>query len=110
MNKSTCILLVDDDPAILLLFSEILRAEGYKVLQAGSGRQGLQVASGERPDLVLLDVMLPDLSGLEVCRQIKKDPVLSDTFVVLFSGAATRTAQKVAGLETGADDYMSKRV
>ena len=106
MNKTTSILVVDDDPAILQAYSEILRAEGYEVWEASTGRQGLQAARERRPDLVLLDVMLPDLSGMEVCRQIKADAALTDVFVVLFSGKATDVADKVDGLETGADDYL----
>jgi PAS domain S-box-containing protein len=108
MKRTTSILVVDDDPAILHLYSEILRAEGYQVWAASTGHQGLQAARERRPDLVLLDVILPDLSGIEVCRQIKAEPALSDVFVVLVSGAATSADQKVDGLETGADDYLVK--
>ena len=72
-NKKTSILVVDDVPAILQIYSEILRVEGYEVWEASTGQQGLQAARERRPDLVLLDVMLPDLSGIEVCRQIKAD-------------------------------------
>jgi PAS domain S-box-containing protein len=108
MNKMTSILLVDDDPAILQVYSEILRAEGYEVWEASTGQQGLQAARERRPDLVLLDVMLPDLSGIEVCRQIKTDAALADIFVVLVSGAATSVVNKVDGLGTGADDYLLK--
>ena len=108
MNKTTSILVVDDDPAILQTYSEILRAEGYEVWEAATGQQGLQATREKRPDLVLLDVMLPDLSGMEVCRQIKADAALTDVFVVLVSGAATGVANKVDGLGTGADDYLVK--
>jgi PAS domain S-box-containing protein len=108
MNKTTSILVVDDDPAILQMYSEILGAEGYEVREASTGHQGLQAARERRPDLVLLDVVLPDLSGTEVCRQIKADPTLADVFVALVSGKATDVAQKVTGLDTGADDYLAK--
>jgi PAS domain S-box-containing protein len=108
MNKTTSILVVDDDPAILQTYSEILRAEGYEVWEASTGHQGLQAARERRPDLVLLDVMLPDLSGMEVCRQIKAAAALADVFVVLVSGTAVSVAHKVDGLETGADDYLVK--
>jgi two-component system sensor histidine kinase NreB len=108
MNKATHILLVDDDPAILDIFSQILRAQGYQVSQASTGREGLEVTRQKHPDLVLLDVNLPDLNGVEVCRQIKADAALPDVFVVLFSGEATSTANKVDGLSTGADEYMVK--
>jgi PAS domain S-box-containing protein len=110
MNKTSSILVVDDDPAILQTYSELLRAEGYEVWEASTGQQGLQVTRERRPDLVLLDVVLPDLSGLEVCRQIKADAALTDVFVVLFSGAATGISNKLDGLETGADDYLVKQL
>src|ERR1017187_1038462 len=103
MNKKTSILVVDDVPVILQAYSEILRAQGYEVSEASTGRQGLQAARERHPDLVLLDVVLPDLSGMEVCRQIKADAALVDVFVVLFSGNATDVDHKVAGLGTGAD-------
>src|SRR5450756_391895 len=105
MDETTSILVVDDDPAILQIYSELLRGEGYEVWEASTGHQGLQAAHERRPDLVLLDVMLPDLSGMEVCRQIKEEAALADVFVVLVSGAALRVTQKVSGLDTGADDY-----
>src|ERR1039458_4011355 len=108
MSKKISILVVDDVPVILQAYSEILRAQGYEVWEASTGRQGLQVARERHPDLVLLDVRLPDLSGIEVCRQIKADAALRDIFVVLISGAATSVAHKIDGLETGADDYLVK--
>ena len=108
MKKTTSILMVDDDPAILEIYSKILSAEGYEVWEASTGRQGLQATRERRPDLVLLDVMMPDLSGVEVCRQIKADPDLKDVFVVLVSGLATSVTHKVDGLGAGADDYLSK--
>jgi PAS domain S-box-containing protein len=108
MNQTTRILVVDDEPEILRVFTLILNAAGYDVLKASTGEHGLQLAREKRPDLVLLDVLLPDLNGVEVCKQIKGDPDLRDVFVVLVSGGATNTASKVEGLESGADDYMIK--
>jgi PAS domain S-box-containing protein len=110
MNARTKVLMVDDDVATLQLYSELLRAEGYEVSEASTGQEGLRAARERRPDLVLLDVMLPDLSGVEICRQIKADPALPDAFVVLFSGQATSAAHKVEGLATGADDYLVKTI
>ncbi|HYG34583.1 MAG TPA: PAS domain S-box protein, partial [Clostridia bacterium] len=110
MNKQTRILLVDDDEAILDVYSQLLELEGYEVWQASSGLQGLQMTRERHPHLVLLDVMLPDMSGLEVCRQIKTDSTLPDVFVALFSGEATSGAHKIHGAETGADDYIVKPV
>ena len=108
MNKTTRILVVDDEPEILKVIALILNNAGYDVLQAPTGRHGLQLAREKRPDLVLLDVLLPDLNGMEVCKQIKNDPDLRGVFVVLISGGATDAAHKVEGLESGADDYMVK--
>lgn len=109
-SSSRRILVVDDDPQNLLAFSELLRSKGYDVLRATSGRAGLQLARNKLPDLVLLDVMLPDLSGLEVCRQIKADPKLMNVFVILCSGQASSPSSRVAGLESGADDYIAKAI
>jgi PAS domain S-box-containing protein len=108
MNGTTRILVVDDDPHILDVFSELLLGEGYQVWRAATGRDGLQLAREKHPNLVLLDVMLPDISGLEVCRQIKSDAALSDVFVALISGAAINPGQKADGLGSGADEYLLK--
>jgi PAS domain S-box-containing protein len=110
MNKKTRILVVDDEPGILRLISEMLRVHGYEVLEASSGRRGLQMARQLRPDLLLLDAVMPDLNGIEVCRRIKADPLLADVFVVLVSGEATSAAEKVGGLKAGADEYIAKPV
>ena len=110
MNKKTRILVVDDNPEILRLFSEMLRVHGYEVLEASTGRRGLQMTRQMRPDLLLLDVVMPDLNGIEVCRRVKSDPQLADIFVVLVSGQATSSAERVSGLEAGADEYIAKPV
>ncbi len=110
MNEAAHILVVDDNPEVLEVFSETLRAAGYEVDEALTGQRALQMARERRPDLVLLDVVLPDLSGMEVCRQIKTDAGLPDVSVVLISGQATDATYKVRGLETGADDYLLKPV
>ena len=110
MNKVTRILVVDDEPAILEVFSVILLSAGYEVWKAANGKECLQMTRERRPDLVLLDVKLPDLNGIDVCRQIKADTALLDTFVVLVSGKAISAADKMDGAEIGADDYMVKPV
>lgn len=108
MNEVNSILVVDDDDSVRDLFSRVLQMEKYQVWEATSGRRGLELAREIRPDLVLLDVHLPDLSGVDVCRQIKTDPALEDVLVVLCSGEATSMEQKIDGLQTGADDYLFK--
>jgi PAS domain S-box-containing protein len=108
MKTPIRILVVDDIPENLKVLSELLRSHGYDVWQAANGRQAIEITRERRPDLVLLDVVLPDINGLEVCRQIKADPSLPDVFVVLISGEATEAAQKAQGLESGADEYIAK--
>jgi PAS domain S-box-containing protein len=100
------VLVVDDEPLLLRYNSTLLAEAGYQVLEAGSGREALGLATESRPDLVLLDVMLSDMDGMEVCRRIKNDPALADTFVALLSGRRTDSASQAEGLEEGADEYI----
>jgi PAS domain S-box-containing protein len=108
MNKTGSILVVDDDDSLRHLFSACLQREGYDVHCAATGQEGWQYAQTRVPDLVLLDVHLPDISGVEVCRKIKSDPSLRDVFVALCSGEATSVENKVDGLHIGADEYLVK--
>ena len=107
MNK-TRILVVDDEPEILRVFGLVLGSAGYEVWKGSTGRDCLKLAREKKPDIILLDVLLPDLNGMELCKQIKGDTDLRDIFVVLISGDATDPAHKVEGLESGADDYIVK--
>ncbi len=108
MKKSGSILVVDDDEAVRQLFVSCLQREGYEVQEAATGYGGLHLTKTRLPDLVLLDVRLPDVSGVEVCRQIKMDAAMKDVFVALCSGEATTVENKVDGLHTGADEYLIK--
>ncbi len=110
VTRKADILVVDDDAQVVELFSRILRAEGHRVREALTGGQGLELARAEYPDVMLLDVRLPDMSGIEVCRQIKAQPALADVFVIMVSGEAISPAEKVDGLEVGADEYLAKPV
>lgn len=110
MNRTGSILVVDDEDAIRLMFSKCLEMSGYHVSQAATGGECLEQVRKRQPDLVLLDVRLPDMSGMDVCRQIKSDTALQDVLVVLCSGEATSIADKVDGLGTGADEYVAKPV
>jgi signal transduction histidine kinase len=103
------VLVVDDDPRNRKLLEEYLVGAGYKVRLAQDGRSALAEAAEKAPDLVLLDVMMPDLSGLEVCRKLKADPRTRLSQVVLVT-ALDGTPHRVEGLDTGADDYVSKPV
>src|SRR5437016_4499616 len=110
MNRPTRVLLVDDDPVVLRVFSEILCIDGYEVRQAETGQQAYKIAFEGWPDVVVLDVMLPDFSGLEICRKLKADKTLKDVFVILFSGEAISSSHQIAGLEVGADEYLPKTI
>jgi CheY-like chemotaxis protein/MinD-like ATPase involved in chromosome partitioning or flagellar assembly len=101
------ILIVDDDLDTLKLVGLILQRQGYDIVAANSGSQGLAKASAERPNLVLLDVMMPDMEGYEVARRLRADPELSRTPIIMFT-AKTLVDDKVAGFEAGVDDYMTK--
>ncbi len=103
------VLVVDDDPRNRKLLEEYLLGAGYEVRLAHDGRTALAMAAEQPPDLVLLDVMMPDLSGLEVCRQLKSDPRTRLSQVVLVT-ALDGVPQRVEGLDTGADDYIAKPV
>ncbi|MFY3743939.1 response regulator transcription factor [Anaeromyxobacter sp. Red801] len=99
------ILVIEDDPSILRGLQLNLGMEGYTVRSASDGETGLQLARTERPDLVVVDVMLPRMGGLEVIREIRKeDPELP----ILILSAKNQETDKVAGLQLGADDYLGK--
>lgn len=101
------ILVVEDEHDIRELISYTLEKEGYLVLSAADGLSGLEKAKERGPDLILLDIMLPDLDGLEVCRRIRKDEGTESIPVIMLTAKAEDT-DVVTGLELGADDYIAK--
>ncbi len=101
------ILVVEDETDILELIDYKLSQEGFQVLQASDGETGLEQARLSDPDLVLLDIMLPGLDGLEVCRRLKRDPV-TETIPIIIVSAKGEESDVVTGLELGADDYLVK--
>ncbi|HEX5762202.1 MAG TPA: response regulator transcription factor [Solirubrobacterales bacterium] len=103
-NGSTRILLVDDEQSVQTLLSYPLRKDGYQVVSALDGRQALQRFGESRFDLVILDLMLPKLDGVEVCRQLRRR---SQVPIIMLTAKGSET-DKVAGLEVGADDYITK--
>jgi len=110
MEKSKIkILLVDDEPDILDFVSYNLKAEGYKVHTASSGRSGVSKAREVKPDLILLDVMMPEMDGIEACDHIRRLPGLEHT-IIAFLTARGEDYSQVAGFEAGADDYITKPV
>jgi DNA-binding response OmpR family regulator len=103
MNEK--ILVVDDEEAILLGVGDLLASEGYRVSTARDGREALERFAADRPDLVLLDVMMPEMSGYDVCRAIRRTDPLTP---VMMLTAKAEEVDKVVGLELGADDYVVK--
>lgn len=99
--------MVDDDPAVSAVVKRILEKEGFRVLTADNGRAGLDTILAERPDLVLLDVMMPVIQGYEVCRYIRSHWQLKDT-KVLFISALARLSDLEWAMKVGGDDYLSK--
>ena len=104
------ILNVDDYEAGRYARSRLLKQAGYQVAEAGTGERALELAASLRPLLVLLDVNLPDMSGLEVCRKIKSDPELGSTLVLQVSASAVTSGDRVGGLDNGADGYLVEPV
>jgi CheY-like chemotaxis protein len=107
MDRKT-ILVVDDEPDILRVTSIRLKKLGYNVLTAVDGKQGLDTMRREKPDLVLLDLVMPSMDGAEVCEQLKNDKVLKHVPIILFTagGSPAMTDEKVK--QFGADDYIVK--
>ena len=101
------ILIVDDDADTLRLVGLMLQRQGYQIIAASNGSQGLTKAFEERPDLILLDVMMPDMDGYEVTRRLRKNPATASIPILMFT-AKTQLDDKVAGFEVGADDYLTK--
>ncbi len=105
MSGKSRILIVEDDPAIRDGLSDLLQGEDYKVVTSSLGRKALKISRAKMFDLALLDINLPDINGLEVCRQIRSR---GDVFPIIMISARTETVDRVLGLEAGADDYVTK--
>jgi DNA-binding response OmpR family regulator len=105
MEAKKTILVIDDEPNILLGLKDALSFEGYRVVTATTGKEGLVLARAERPQVVLLDLMLPDMNGYQVCEDLRRQ----DAFVpILMLTAKSQEADKIRGLDAGADDYVTK--
>jgi DNA-binding response OmpR family regulator len=103
------ILVVDDDLDSLRLIGMVLHNKGYEVVVAKDGLQALDKALSEELDMVILDVMMPGLSGYEVCRRLRADPRTADIPVLMFT-AKSKVMDKVVGFECGADEYLTKPI
>ncbi len=103
--KKSKILIVEDDVAILTGLTDLLRGEGFEVFSATDGKKALSLYNQEHPDVMIVDIMIPEKNGLEVCKEIRKvDPVVS----LLILTAKNQEIDKVVGLQLGADDYLAK--
>lgn len=103
------ILLVDDEKDILELIGFNLEKEGYEIQTAVNGRKALEVARHFKPDLVLLDVMMPEMDGMEACREFREDPQFKN-LIIAFLTARNEDYSQIAGFDAGADDYISKPI
>ena len=108
-TKDITILLVDDEPDILEIVGYNLTAEGYNVITAENGVEAVKVAKKKKPHLVILDVMMPEMDGIEACEQIRKIPDLQNT-IITFLTARGEDYSQVAGFDAGADDYITKPI
>lgn len=108
-KKDILILLVDDEPDILEIVEYNLSAEGYKVVTAENGEQAVKLAKKKKPHLIILDVMMPEMDGIEACEQIRRIPELSDT-IITFLTARGEDYSQMAGFDAGADDYITKPI
>ena len=103
------VLIVDDDVQTLRLVGLMLERQGYKILAANNGAQALHMAHTEHPDVIVLDVMMPDIDGYEVARRLRKDPETTNIPILMFT-AKTQVDDKISGYESGADDYLTKPI
>jgi len=103
------ILLVDDEPDILEIVGYNLSSEGYQIITAENGIEAVKKAKKERPNLIILDVMMPEMDGIEACEQIRKNPDLSET-IIAFLTARGEDYSQLAGFDAGADDYITKPI
>lgn len=106
-RQSPCVLVVEDEGAQREVLQYNLEAEGFEVVVADNGEDALLLVQEEQPDLMVLDWMLPKVSGIEVCRQVKADPATRSIPIIMLS-ARSEESDRVRGLETGADDYVVK--
>ncbi len=108
-NKEHKVLVVDDEEDILELLKYNMSKEGYEVKTASNGKKAVEIAEKFKPDLILLDIMMPNQDGVETCRQLRELPDLNNTFIV-FLTARSEEYSEVAAFDVGADDYITKPI
>jgi DNA-binding response OmpR family regulator len=101
------ILIIDDDVDTLKLVGLMLQKQGYRIAAANNGERGLTQAEVEKPDLILLDIMMPEMDGYEVAKRLRANPLTASIPILIFT-AKTQLDDKVTGFEAGADDYLTK--
>ena len=109
MNEVYKILLVDDEPDILEIISYPLECAGYQVCKAKNGRQAIEMAEKENPDLIIMDLMMPEMNGIEACKHIRKSNNLKNV-IITFLSARSEDFSLIAGFDAGADDYITKPI
>src|SRR5258706_4253349 len=107
MSQPTTILIVDDEPSGRETLAALLHAQGYQLSFAAGGADALAQAAKLQPDLILLDVMMPEINGFEVCRCLRADPAIAEVSIVLITALDDRAA-RLEGIEAGADDFVTK--
>jgi DNA-binding response OmpR family regulator len=107
MPGQKTILIIDDNPAVIEALQSHLTANGYDVISASDGREGLKKAQEEKPDLVLLDITMPRVNGYQICRELKQDPKTKNIKIIILSGNI-QESDAFWGKESGADDYVTK--
>lgn len=107
MNSKSTLLVVDDEPKALILLRHLAEPEGHRVLTAERGAEAIAIALREHPDVILLDVMMPEMDGFEVCRRLRADPALATVPIILLTALDDRES-RLRGLEAGADDFITK--
>ena len=108
LNKNK-ILLVDDEPDILEFLKYNLKKEGFEIFTAANGKEAIKLAEKEFPALIILDVMMPEMDGMETCIQLRENPLLKKV-IVLFLTARNEDYSQIAGFDAGADDYVTKPI
>jgi len=103
------ILIIEDDPSFSRALNHIVEKEGYDVIAASNGMTGLRMAKEDKPDLLILDVMLPGLDGFEICNRLRHDPPTANLPIIMLS-AKGQEADKTTGLKVGANEYLTKPV
>ncbi|MHB2026318.1 MAG: response regulator transcription factor [Elusimicrobiota bacterium] len=104
------ILVVEDDEILRQTFRDVLKADGFETFLCSDGGSALREVGSYRPDLIMLDVSLPDMTGFDVCRKLKQDPQARAIPVIILTGHARAVIERVQGLDVGAEDYLFKPV